>query len=472
MPFEHRAIDPERDRAELARRFQGEHNHSPTNARATAARAAIRHHGATSVYFRAMFTPVETFIAWRYTRARRRTQLVSLISAISITGVALGIAALLTILSIMNGFANEMRSRLLGMTAHLEIRAEDGGLRDWPRLAADLEAHASAAQIVDWAPRIEGQALLTRFNAVQGAQVFGIDPVREARITVLGDRIQQGSLAGLQSGQFNVVVGRGLADALRLTIGDDVMLVLAEPLRTASGMLPRLKRFRVTGIFEAGVQEFDSATVFVHLDDAARVFRRYAGIDALRVRLRDPFAADTLRLEFAQLRAAQPVAITSWTTNHSNLFRALQTEKIVMFVILLLSVAVAAFNLVSTLVMVVSEKSTEIAILRTLGFTPRQVLRVFFTQGAFIGAAGVTVGAGGGILLAANVESIIVWIESLFGFKILAPDVYYISHIPASLEPADVAVTLLFALLMCLIAPLYPAWLASRTRPAEALRYE
>jgi lipoprotein-releasing system permease protein len=416
-----------------------------------------------------MFTPVETFIAWRYTRAQRRTQLVSLVSAISISGVALGIAALLTILSIMNGFEREMRERLLGMTAHLEIRANDGELREWQQLGAALGASTA---VIGWAPYVEGQALLTRFNAVQGAQVRGIDPVRETRVSVLGKRLQLGSLEALQAGKFRVVVGRGIADALRLTVGDDVMLVLAEPLRTASGMLPRLKRFEVAGIFEAGVQEFDSATVFVHLEDAQRVFRRYAGVDGLRVKLTDPFAADTVGAALTRTAGAQALTISSWTTSHANLFRALETEKIVMFVILLLSVAVAAFNLVSTLVMVVTEKTAEIAILQTLGLTPRQVLRVFFTQGAMIGAAGVTVGALGGVLLATNIERIIAWLEAVLGFKILAPDVYYISHIPAMLEPLDVWLTLLFSFVLCFVAPLYPAWLASRTRPAEVLRYE
>lgn len=421
-----------------------------------------------------MFTPVETFIAWRYTRAQRRTQLVSLISAIAISGVALGIAALLTILSIMNGFGDEMRNRMLGMTAHLEVRARSGGIADFKAVAAMLAADPAdeAARVVQWAPFIEGQALLTRFNAVQGAQVRGIDPAREARMTVLDERMQQGSLAALAPGGFQVVVGRGIADALRLGVGDDVMLVLAEPLRTASGMLPRLKRFQVAGIFEAGVQEFDSATVYIHFEDARRVFRRRAGADGLHVNLVDPFAADRVRDTLAGRPGADAWTIVSWTRSHANLFRALETEKVVMFVILLLSVAVAAFNLVATLVMVVTEKAGEIAILQTLGLTPRQVLRVFFTQGAMIGAAGVGVGALAGVLLAANVERLIAWLEELLGFKILAPDVYYISHIPASLEAADVLVTLVVSLALCFVAPLYPAWLASRTRPAEALRYE
>ncbi len=416
-----------------------------------------------------MFTPVEFFIAWRYTRAQRRTQLVSLISAISILGVALGIAALITILSIMNGFEHEMRDRLLGMTAHLEVRARDGVLQDWREVVTEI---AALPEVSGWAPYIEGQALLTRFNAVQGAQVRGIDPAREATISVLGTHLREGSLAALEPGQFRVVVGRGIADALRLSVGDDVMLVLAEPLRTASGMLPRLKRFYVAGIFEAGVQEFDSGTVFVHLADAQRVFRRYAGVDGLSFKLHDPFTADAVSARLPHTATTQALVHSPWTASHTNLFRALETEKIVMFVILLLSVAVAAFNLVSTLVMVVTEKSSEIAILQTLGLTPHQVLKIFFAQGALIGAAGVSVGAVIGVLLARHIETLIAWLEAVLSFKILAPDVYYISRIPAELQPRDVAFTLLFSIVLCLVAPLYPAWLASRTRPAEVLRYE
>lgn len=416
-----------------------------------------------------MFTPIEVFIAWRYTRAQRRTQWISLISAISISGVALGIAALITILSIMNGFEQEMRDRLLGMTAHLEVRARAGELRDWRRVAADVTA---VPGVIGWAPFVEGQTLLTRFNAVQGAQVRGIDPAREATISVLGSRMREGSLDALQPGQFRVVVGRGIADALRLSLGDDVMLVLAEPLRTASGMLPRLKRFHVAGIFEVGVQEFDSASVFVHIEDAQRVFRRYAGVDGVRFKLQDPFDAAEFSAKLPRESAAQALATSTWITSHANLFRALETEKIMMFVILLLSVAVAAFNLVSTLVMVVTEKSGEIAILQTLGLTPHQVLKVFFIQGAMIGAAGVSVGAVCGVLLAQNIELIIAWLEVTLGFKILAPEVYYISRIPADLQPLDVLLTLVFSIVLCLVAPLYPARLASRTRPAEILRYE
>lgn len=420
-----------------------------------------------------MFTPVELFLAWRYTRARRRSQFVSLISAISIAGVALGIAALITILSIMNGFERELRERILGMAAHLTISAQAGPLADWQTLA-DL-AH-EARDVIGVAPYVSGEALMTRLGAVQGARIEGVLPAAEASVSVLQSRMRRGDFGALAPGSFAIVLGRGLADALRADVGTDVTLLLPEPIRTAAGILPRLKRFHVVGIFEAGVQEYDTATAFVHMDDAARMFRLRGGVSGLRIKLADAFAV--ARAEQA-LRAlpqfadhAPTLAISDWTATHTNLFRALKVEKIVMFVILLLSVGVAAFNLVSTLVMVVAEKHTEVAVLRTLGMTSGRILRVFIAQGALIGFAGIALGTALGITLAVNVETIVAGAEQLFHFKILSPDVYYISEIPSELEAADVAAALLLSVVLCLAAPLYPAWAASRTNPAEALRYE
>ncbi|MBI4696584.1 MAG: lipoprotein-releasing ABC transporter permease subunit [Gammaproteobacteria bacterium] len=420
-----------------------------------------------------MFTPVEAFIGWRYTRARRRTRFVSLISSISIAGVALGIASLITILSIMNGFERELRERILGMAAHLSVKPEQGALGDWRAAAAVLRADRRVAAT---APYVEGEAMLTHYNAVQGALVRGVLPAEEAGVSVVAARMKAGTLDSLTGGAFNIVLGRGLADALGLGVGDEVTLVLPEPIRTATGMLPRLKRCRVTGIFEAGVQDYDSSVAFMHLEDAAKVFRLGSGVSGVRARLGDPFTASELgaALNAGPALRALPGAVhaTNWTETHVNLFRALKTEKIVMFVILMLSIGVAAFNLVSTLVMVVAEKIAEIAILRTLGMTPRRVLGIFLYQGALIGAAGIVAGVAVGVLLAANVETIVGALERWFHFKILPPDVYYISEIPAELRPQDVVIAIAISIVLCLSAPLYPAWVASRTRPAEVLRHE
>ncbi|MDH4381890.1 MAG: lipoprotein-releasing ABC transporter permease subunit [Gammaproteobacteria bacterium] len=414
-----------------------------------------------------MFTPVEAFIGWRYTRARRRSRFVSLISAISIGGVALGIASLITILSIMNGFERELRERMLGMSAHLTIDSEQGFLLDDARLDAAI---AGAPGVMAVAPFITAEALLTQAGDVQGVRIVGVDPSAESAVTEVPRLMREGEFTALAPGSFGIVLGRGLANTLRVELGARVTLVLPEPMRTAVGVLPRLKAFTVVGIFEAGVQEYDEATAFVALADAARVFRTGGRMSGWRVRVSDPFAAPTVAGSLQPLLPA--LRIRDWTTLHTNLFRALQTEKIVMFVIMLLSVAVAAFNLVSTLVMVVGEKQSEIAVLATLGMTPARILRIFMTQGAIIGLAGVSVGCVLGVALGLHVEEIVSTIERVFQFHILSPDVYYISRIPAELETADVVTAALVATLLCLIAPVYPAWRASRIRPAEALRHE
>ncbi len=418
-----------------------------------------------------MFRPVEAFIGWRYTRARRRTRFVSLISAISIGGVALGIAALLTILSIMNGFEREMRSRLLGLAAHLVVERPQQALAERGPLP---DAIAAMPEVTGLAPFVAGEALLTFRGDVQGVRVNGVRPDAERAVSAAPSLTREGDFAALEAGRFNIVLGRGLADTLRAKVGDHITLVLPEPMRTAAGILPRLKRFTVCGIFEAGVQDYDMSTAFIHLDDAARVFR-VNGVTGFRVRLDDPFNAPALAAPRAARRAgvgSTDLRISDWTDTNSNLFRALKTEKIVMFVILLLSVAVAAFNLVSTLVMVVAEKHSEIAVLKTLGLTPQRILRVFLAQGVLIGVAGVVLGAVLGVLLALNIEHIVVAIEQTFRFRILSPDVYYISTIPSELKLSDLWIALLAASMLCLVAPLYPAWQASRTEPAEALRYE
>ncbi|MFT4582989.1 MAG: lipoprotein-releasing system permease protein [Gammaproteobacteria bacterium] len=418
-----------------------------------------------------MFTPVEAYLGWRYTRAKRRIHFVSLISAIAMFGVALGVAALITILSIMNGFEGELRDRILGMAAHVVVTTERGVLSDWQSIADRAGQHVG---VLASAPYIRREAMLTHYDNVQGAIVRGILPDAEANVSVVAQKIVAGAM-DLKAGSFDIVLGRGLADTLQAQVGDRVTLIAPEPMRTPAGMVPRLRRYDVIGIFEAGVQGDDTSLALIHIDDAKKMFRYGDRITGIRLTVDDPFDAPMIGQGIAQLlssRTDDPVKVVDWTETNINLFKALKTEKIVMFIILALTIAVAAFNLVSTLVMVVSEKTSEIAILQTLGLTKKKIILVFFIHGGLIGLSGIVLGLGLGLVLASNVQHIVGGIETFFHFKILSPDVYYISEIPSEIEFRDVLTALGVALILCLLAPLYPALLASRTAPAQALRYD
>jgi lipoprotein-releasing system permease protein len=418
-----------------------------------------------------MFTPVEAFLGWRYTRAKRRNHFVSFISAIAMLGVALGVAALITILSIMNGFESELRDRILGMAAHIAITAARGELREWREIAAQADAQTG---VVGSAPYIQREAMLTLYDNVQGVVVRGIDPQREATVSSVVTNLTEGSVA-LTPGAFHIVLGSGIAQTLQARIGSRVTLVAPEPVRTPAGMVPRLRRFTVVGIFEAGVHEYDTTTALLHIADAARMFRYGDSVSGIRLKVSDPFAApltgDLLRQKL-QRDAGTPLKVTDWTATNVNLFKALKTEKIVMFIILALTIAVAAFNLVSTLVMVVAEKAAEIAVLQTLGMTPRRILLTFLIHGGLIGIAGILLGTSLGVGLALHVDTIVASLEQFFHIKILSPEVYYISEIPSELEQRDVVIAVSVAVVLCLCAPLYPALMASRTAPAQALRYD
>jgi lipoprotein-releasing system permease protein len=316
--------------------------------------------------------------------------------------------------------------------------------------------------------------MLTHYESVQGAVIRGVVPAAEIGVSVVSNKLVDGELA-LSDGRYNVVLGRGLANALRARVGSRVTLIAPEPMRTPAGMVPRLRRFNVVGIFEAGVHEYDTSLALVHLEDAKRMFRYGDGISGVRLKLADPFDAPQVGarlLQTLQTSGSEVLRITDWTQTNVNLFRALKTEKMVMFIILALTIAVAAFNLVSTLVMVVAEKGSEIAILQTLGMTRTRIIRVFFIHGGLIGIVGIIVGVVLGVALSNNVHAIVSAAEELLNFKILSPDVYYISEIPSQLELRDVVVAIVVSVGLCLIAPLYPALIASRTSPVGALRYD
>ena len=416
-----------------------------------------------------MLKPLELFIALRYTRAKRRNHFISFISLISMLGIALGVTALITVMSVMNGFSTEVRNRILGVVAHATITGVgDEGLRDWRTLAGMLGRYP---QVVGLAPYVHGQGMLANGAEVSGTLIRGILPDEEPKVSDLGSKMVAGHLGNLKSGEFGIILGKGLADSLGLWMGDKVSLLNPQANVTPAGIMPRFKRFTVVGVFEAGMNEYDSALALMHLDDAAKLMRMEGAVSGVRLKLDDLYAAPRLS---RQLSEELPIGymISNWTTENVNYFRAVQMEKTAMFIILLLVVTVAAFNIVSTLVMVVADKKADIAILRTLGSSPRSIMAIFMIQGVVIGMIGTLLGAVGGVALALNVGTVVPAIEQLLGMKFLAAEVYYITEVPSEMSWLDVAKISGVSFVLSLLATLYPAWHAARTQPAEALRYE
>ncbi len=415
-----------------------------------------------------MFRPLEIWIGLRYTGAKRRNHFISFISLISMLGIALGVAALITVLSVMNGFEQELRTRILGMASHASISGDREPLGDWEKVA---ELAKQNPQVVGMAPYVQGEVMLTQGKKVSGALVRGIVPSREPAVSTVGEHMSIGSVDDLQAGEYRIILGSELAYSLGARIGDSITVVTPQANFSPAGILPRLRRFRVVGIFEVGMYEYDRGVALVHMQDAARLFRLGDKVSGVRLKLEDLFQAPHVAQQLAR-QLGGDFRVEDWTRQHANFFRAVQTEKRVMFVILTLIVAVAAFNIVSTLVMVVTDKRADIAILRTLGATPGVILRIFMIQGALIGALGTALGLVGGIALALNIETIVPAIEKAFGVQFMPADVYYISDLPSKINWSDVWQIGLVAFLLSFVATLYPAWRASRTQPAEALRYE
>lgn len=415
-----------------------------------------------------MFLPFELFIGLRYTRAKRRNHFISFISGISILGISLGIIALVVVLSVMNGFHKEVRERILGMASHASVTSVRGPLEEWQEAMSLARANP---EVLGTAPFTESQAMLVFGNAVQGAVVRGIDPGLEPGVSDVGDQMVEGTLDDLAAGEYRIVLGRELANLLGATVGDKVTVVTPQANITPVGTMPRLKRFTVSGIFEVGMGDYDRGVALVHMKDGAKLSDLGEGVTGVRLRLVDLYDAPRVSRELA---GALPGTyyVTDWTDQHRNFFRALQTEKRMMGIILFLIVLVAVFNIVSTMVMVVTEKQADIAILRTLGASSSSIMKIFVVQGATIGGLGLAIGVGVGVLLALNVEAIVASIESLFGIQFIDPNLYYISQLPSDLQWGDVLVVGGGAFLATLVATLYPAWRASRIHPAEALRYE
>jgi lipoprotein-releasing system permease protein len=415
-----------------------------------------------------MFKPIELFIGLRYTRAKRRNHFISFISLISMLGIMLGVVALIVVLSVMNGFHKEVRERILGMASHATISAVSGGLDNWRDVQSEAKKNPS---VIGTAPYVEGQGMLINGQLVSGVLLRGILPDQEGQVSDVVSAIKEGSIEDLKPGAYGIILGRELAMVLGLAVGDRVTLVTPQVNVTPAGIMPRLKRFTVRGIFEVGMGDYDRNVALLDMQDAAKLMRLEDSVTGIRLKLNDLYQAPQISRELA-MQMGGYYRISDWTMQHRNFFAALQTEKRMMSIILSLIVAVAAFNIVSTLVMVVTDKQADIAILRTLGASPGTIMGIFIVQGATIGFMGNILGMLGGLLLADNVEFIVRQIEHLFHINFLDPNIYYISELPSDPQMQDILTIGITAFAITLLATLYPAWRASRIQPAEALRYE
>jgi lipoprotein-releasing system permease protein len=415
-----------------------------------------------------MALPYELLIGLRYTRAKRRNHFISFISLASMLGIALGVAALIVVLSVMNGFEKEWRTRILGVASHIEITGMSGELENWPAVAAQALRHPAVRAA---APFIQSQGMFAVDGKVNGVMVRGILPEQEDQVADFRRLIKSGSLDDLRPGEFGVILGVDLARSLRVFTGDKVTLIAPQGTVTPAGVAPRLKSFRVVGVFEVGMNEYDAGLALIHLADAQRLYQMADQVSGVRLKVDDLFAAPRIARELVGYINAD-AWLTDWGQSHANIFRALQIEKTMMFIILSLIVAVAAFNLVSTLVMAVTDKQADIAILRTLGAKPRSIMAIFVIQGALVGCIGLALGVIGGIALALNIDVVVPAIQRLLGVQFLSKEVYLISDLPSELKWSDVWGITLIAFVLALLATLYPSWRAARVNPAEALRYE
>jgi len=422
--------------------------------------------------------PFEWQVGLRYTRAGKSRSdsarsagaaggFLSFISAISMAGIALGVAALIVVLSVMNGFQKEVRDRMLSVLSHIEVSGAAGSIEDWQAVARSALAVPEVKAV---APYVSGQAMLTRDDVVRGALIRGVSPADEARVSDIGAHMKRGQLGALVPGDFGIVLGGELARSFGVGLGDKVTLVVPQGQVTPAGVLPRLKQFTVVGVFDSGHFEYDSALALLHIDDAARLFR-LPGYTGVRLKIEDMHQAPQVSQKLSQVLTSD-LLIRDWTRQNRNWFAAVQTEKRMMFIILTLIIAVAAFNLVSTLMMTVTDKQADIAILRTLGASPRSVQWIFTIQGALIGLLGCFVGVTLGTLVAGNIDVIVPAAERLFGVQFLPKDIYFISALPSDLRLVDVVLIGSLSVVLSLLATLYPSWRAARVQPAQALRYE
>lgn len=415
-----------------------------------------------------MYHPLSLFVGLRYTRSRRRNHFISFISLISTLGIALGVVVLITVLSVMNGFHKEVRERILGMASHGDVQAVDGRMRDWQEAMSLAREHP---RVRGAAPYVEGQAMLSHRREVTGAIVRGVDPAFESEVVDVAQHMVSGALSDLEAGEFRIILGRELASVLGVTVGDKVTVIVPQITVTVAGSMPRLKRFTVSGIFEVGMGEYDRGVAMVNIRDAALLQQLDDAVTGVRLRIDDVWKARQVSFELAEALEGR-YRVLNWTDYHRNFFAALKMEKRMMGLLLFFIVVIAAFNIVSTLVMMVVDKQSDIAILKTFGASPGQVMRIFIVQGATLGAIGTLVGIVAGLALALNIESVVAAVEQLFGIQFIDPSIYYIAKLPSDVQATDVILVGVGSFLLSLLMTLAPAWRAYRTQPAEALRYE
>ncbi|HEY8101002.1 MAG TPA: lipoprotein-releasing ABC transporter permease subunit [Burkholderiaceae bacterium] len=414
--------------------------------------------------------PFEWLVGLRYTRAGKRSarnSFISFISLISMAGIALGVAALIVVLSVMNGFQKDVRDRMLSVLPHIEVFDASGSMRDWQATAKET---LKDPEVKGAAPYVAAQAMITRDDTVRGVAIRGVLPEEEPKVSDVASQIKQGNFNDLKAGEFNIVLGGELARTLNAGIGDKVTLIAPQGQVTPAGVIPRLKQFKVVGIFEAGHYEYDSTLAFIHIDDAMKMFKMDAP-SGLRLRVADMQRAPEVAMDLSQMLTGD-LLIRDWSKQNRTWFAAVKTEKRMMFLILTLIVAVAAFNLVSTLVMTVTDKQADIAILRTLGASPRSIMKIFMIQGGLVGLIGTAIGVSLGVLVALNIDVIVPFIEHLLGVQFLPKEVYLINVMPSELRWPDVWTIGVVAIVLAFLATLYPSWWAARVKPAEALRYE
>lgn len=415
-----------------------------------------------------MFTPLELFIGQRYTHSRRRNRFISFISFASLLGIMLGVMVLITVLSIMNGFEKELRDKILGMVSHVTVSGTNGQLSDW---AAQIDGLRAEKQVIGAAPYVQKQVMLTNGNLMRGVVLQGIDPKLQSQVSDVNFKMLDGSFHNLVPREYGIVLGVEVANALGVMPGDKVTVIVPQVQVTPAGILPRLKRFTVVGIYQIGHPEYDGMSAFIELSDASRLFRLGEDVSGIRLKLADLFAAPAVGHELQQ-RLGDGFEVIDWSEEHGSFFRAVKTERIVMTIILFLVVCVALFNLVASLVMTVNDKAADIAILRTFGMDAQRIMRIFMIQGSIIGIFGTVVGVALGVWLSLHIGEVVAAAEQTFGFKVFSADVFYISEIPSDLRWGNVIWITVASLLASVLATLYPAWRASQVQPAESLRYE